>query len=131
MKPTINAKTMMQLMEEIFQILHKQNADEMVNFYVNGKHFSTDKGEGFIEHQFLDKQTNTTMCYYEDRHPCDVTKQIEYNNPETITMTFEGPMYHDVNYGSGKILEQIDKKAKKYGLYSELGYAWSLALYEE
>lgn len=45
-------------------------------------------------------------------------------------MTFEGPMYHDTNYGSERILTAIDKKANAYGLYTELGYAWSLALYE-
>lgn len=36
-----------------------------------------------------------------------------------------------INYRSGKILDKINKKATQYGLYAELGYAWSLALYEE
>lgn len=131
MTKTINETTMLQLMEDIILVLHRHGADEMVNFYVNGKHFSTDMNKDFIEQAIADNRTNEKVSYYEDIKPCDVTKQIEYNNPKTITMTFEGPLYQDINYGSGKILKQIENKAKKYGLYSELGYAWSLAFYEE
>jgi hypothetical protein len=131
MTKAINETTMLQLMEDILLVLHKHGADEMVNFYVNGTHFSTDRNTDFIEHVITDNRTNECVSYYEDIKSCDVTKQIEYSNPKTITMTFEGPLYHDINYGSGKILKQMETKAKKYGLYSELGYAWSLAFYEE
>lgn len=124
-----HAHAMITLMEDILQILYQQDANEMVNFYVNGLHFTTDEHPTFIKHPI---QTATeTFSYYEDPVPCDVTKQVYFNNPQTITMTFEGPMYHDINYGSEKILDKINKKATKYGLYAELGYAWSLALYEE
>lgn len=116
---------MHKLMESIMLYLYKQNATDMVNFYVNEKHYSTEKHENYIKHDLGNNQ-----FYWEDPQPCNVEKQIEYNNPKTITMTFEGPMYHDINYGKCKILTQIKKLAKPYNLYPELGYAWSLTLYE-
>lgn len=121
-------QAMITLMEEILRILGQHEANEMIHFYVNGRHFSTDDQPTFIEHQI--STAKKTFSYYEDPVPCNVTKQVEFNNPQTITMTFEGPMYHDINYGSGKILDKINKRATKYGLYAELGYAWSLALYK-
>lgn len=125
MTKPITAQNMISLMESIIRYLYKNNATDMVNFYVNNKHYSSEFHEGYIQHS-LGNQRH----YWEDSNPCDVTKQIEYNNPKTITITFEGPMYHDINYGPQKILRHIEKLANTYGLYPELGYAWSLALYE-
>lgn len=53
MTKAINETTMLQLMEDILLVLHRHGADEMVNFYVNGKHFSTDENTDFIEQLFL------------------------------------------------------------------------------
>lgn len=129
MAKPITPTSMHTLMEEIIKILYRNQANDMVHFYVNNKHYTTDECPDFIEHH-TNLKNNTVIPYYEDPNPCDVTKQIEYNNPKTITITFEGPMYHDTNYGSEHILSAINKKADTYGLYAELGYAWSLALYE-
>lgn len=125
MSKPITPTNMHRLMESILRVLYQSNAACMVNFYVNNKHFSTDEHDGYIRHDL-----RKDRIYWEDPIPNDVTKQIEYNNPETITMTFEGPLYHNINYGNGNLLEKIDKLASTYGLYAELGYAWSLALYE-
>lgn len=38
-----HAHAMITLMEDILQILYQQDANEMVNFYVNGLHFTTNK----------------------------------------------------------------------------------------
>lgn len=62
----------------------------------------------------------------------DVTAQLEYANPDTVTMTFEGPLYMAINYsGSGRTQTALDKIAQKYGLYWEQGYAWSMATYPD
>lgn len=129
MPKSITPDSMYQLMEDILKILYRHQANTMVHFYVNKRHYTTDEHIGYITHITCLKN-GTKIPFYEDPKPCDVTKQLEYNNPKTITMTFEGPMYHDINYGSERILQQINKKADKYGLYAELGYAWSLALYQ-
>lgn len=57
-------------------------------------------------------------------------KYIEYANEDLITMSFEGPLYHEINYGNGKTYDDLRTFFEKRGLYFELGYAWSLATYE-
>lgn len=58
----------------------------------------------------------------------DITPPIEWTG-ETLCMTFEGSLYDEYNYGNGEIEIQLDNFFSHYGLYSEMGYAWSLALY--
>lgn len=61
----------------------------------------------------------------------DVTKYLEYSNPETLSMSFEGPLYHYMNYGGNReLLDELDALLKQYGYYYELGYAYSLSIYE-
>lgn len=64
----------------------------------------------------------------------NVREMIEYCNPETITMTFEGPFYRAMNYGrefdNHKLYNQFNKLIEKYGYYFEFGHAWSLTLYK-
>lgn len=57
MTKAINETTMLQLMEDIILVLYRHGANEMVNFYVNGKHFSTDENTDFIEHAITDNRT--------------------------------------------------------------------------
>lgn len=67
---------------------------------------------------------------YENKDPKEC---IEYNNPDTITMSFEGELYNVLNaYTKGwvKLEDEFGKLFEKYGLYYEMGYAWSLAAYE-
>lgn len=65
---------------------------------------------------------------YSSEPDVDVSEILEYCNPDTLTMTFEGALYADYNYG-GPSYDRIRAIAAKYGLYPEQGYAWSLALY--
>lgn len=64
----------------------------------------------------------------------DISAQNEYSNPETITLLFDGShLYHRINYAPGGIdyTSQLDEKfLKPYGLYFELGHAWSMAAYQ-
>lgn len=65
------------------------------------------------------------------------SKYLEkYYNDDTITMTFEGSLYHVLNYMMDNF-DYCDKKVnefsdilKKYNYYYEQGYAWNLALYD-
>ena len=61
----------------------------------------------------------------------DVRKFLEYSNPETLTVTFEGPLYSALNYGDGRLERKLDALFGKYGLYMEYGHAWSFSLWEE
>ena len=94
--------------------------------YFNGKAWSSSKtwgGENGVE---IDNE----LYEYAERNPLDF---VEYANTETITMTFEGGLYHILNgYTAGwiKLEDEFKNIFEKYGFYSEMGYAWSLAAYE-
>lgn len=113
------------LMEEIIRYLCKHGMFIDTCFYTNGRKYSPDQGKSGVE-------CSTYGHKYYDHGDWDVTQQIEYNNPNTVTMTFEGPLYMAYNgYVSYPPAEEdIQKIAEKYGLYPEQGYAWSLAFYE-
>jgi hypothetical protein len=55
---------------------------------------------------------------------------FEYANREHIlSMSFEGPLYDELNYNYGKCYDALQKIFKKYGCYWELGNAWNLSAY--
>lgn len=96
-----------------------------VSLYCNGRRYVS---EGFGK-DLPRCYTDAGTVYY-DAGTCDVTACVEYANPESITMTFEGPFYSDLNENPS-VGEKLNEIGKKYGCYYEQGYAWSLAFYEE
>ena len=96
--------------------------------YFDGKAWSNSKtwaGEN-------GKKIADDLYEYENRNPKDY---FEYANPNTLSMSFEGTFYEvmnsylDLSY-CWRLQEQFSKILEKYGLYYELGYAWSLTCYE-
>ena len=76
------------------------------------------------------KQIDEGLYEYENKNPRDY---IEYSNPDTITMSFEGSLNHVLNgYVPGwtKLETEFSKLFEKYDLYYEMGYHWSLAAYK-
>ena len=76
------------------------------------------------------KEIAEDLYEYEDKNAEDY---IEYANPNTITMSFEGGLNHILNgYVPGweKLEEEFSKLFEKHGLYYEMGYHWSLSAYE-
>lgn len=114
------------LMEDIISYLQKRDVFDAVYLYVNGHRYSKDKKSE------KDIEKPTKYGTYYDNGEYDVTEYVKYNNPEILTMVFDGPLYQEYNgsYGSYKAEEDIRKICAKYGLYPEQGYAWSLAVYE-
>lgn len=115
------------LMLDIIKYLQKKDYFSDINIYTNGHKYSSEKHEG-------DTELTTRYGTYYDCGEWDVETQIEFNNPKTLTMTFEGPLYHDYNHNyefqACHAERDITKICDKYGLYPEQGYAWSLACYE-
>jgi hypothetical protein len=61
----------------------------------------------------------------------DVRDYLEYGNPDTLSVVFEGPLYSVMNYDFGHpIVKKLDDLLKSYGYYFDLGYAWSFSIYE-
>ena len=76
------------------------------------------------------KQIAEDLYEYDGKNPKDY---FEYGNPDTLSMSFEGPLYHVLNaYVGGwtKLESQFSKLFEKYGLYYEMGYSWSLSAYK-
>lgn len=116
------------LMLDIINYLQKRSMFSDVNIYCNNHKYSSEETKDAVP------LTSKNGTYY-DCGEWDVGKQIEYCNPDILTMTFEGPLYHDYNYYLPRISDchaeaDIQKICSKYGLYPEQGYAWSLAVYE-
>lgn len=108
---------------EIIKYLIKRDLFYDTCIYINNQRWSTNKKDNTTEKHISDE----TTVYVEDN--IDVLDYIVYGNPETITASFEGPLYHEINYGSGKAITDINKILDKYGMYLEQGYAWSFAAY--
>ena len=76
------------------------------------------------------KEIAEDLYEYENRK---AEEYIEYANPDTITMSFEGPLNHVLNgYVPGwvELESEFGKLFEKYGLYYEMGYHWSLSAYK-
>lgn len=103
-----------------------------ISIYCNNKCWKSDY------YQSTDKFTNMQEIHNEKISPepfylvqnIKAKDYIEFANENLITMSFEGPLYHELNYGNGKTYQELQKFFEKRGLYFEQGYAWSLSVYE-
>lgn len=95
-----------------------------VNLYFNNTRY------GIPRRNDSDLVKKTRYGHYYITDNIDVSHYTKYFNPETITITFEGPLYDALNYGNGSVNADIKSIAGKYGLYPEQGDAWNLSFYE-
>lgn len=80
-------------------------------------------------HDEVGKKIDDDLYEYEDKNPLDY---FEYANPNTLSMSFEGPLYEVLNacvHGWVKKESEFSKLFEKYGYYYEMGNAWNLAAY--
>lgn len=111
------------LAAEIIDYLCREDVFEETALYLNNKKYSSEKSGS--------NATATTFegnSYYVT-NDIDVSKQLEYFNSETVTMTFEGELYDALHYDC-KAEEDLNKIASKYGLHLDYGHDWNLAFYE-
>lgn len=109
----------------VIRYLNRHGMFSDINIYAGGMHYSDTKHPGQELNTGLVKNCEVWVKESDMRaQPC------EYNNPDTLTMTFEGPLYHAINYNSGRgcrAESELDQIFARYGLYLELGHAWSLS----
>lgn len=94
--------------------------------YFNGKAFSSSKEWG----SEIGKQIDENLYEYEGKNPLNY---FEFGNPETLSMSYEGPLNHVLNgYVSGwvKFEDEFLKLFEKYGYYAEYGNSWNLSAYD-
>jgi len=54
-----------------------------------------------------------------------------YSNDDTITCSFEGPLYEAMyEWGEGCLMEQIQDMLRTYGYYAQTGNYWNFTLYQ-
>ena len=119
----LNEEQREKLATEIFNWLVDNELWVDVCIYFNCIRWSTDDGRNFCYNE---------RKYFEDM--ADPKDYFEYvNEPNILSMSFEGPLYEVLNgytHGWYKLEDQFVKIFEKYGLYYELGHAWNLSAYE-
>ena len=76
------------------------------------------------------KEIGYRLYEFQSRNP---KEYFEYANPDTLSMSFEGPLNHVLNaYVPGwiKLENEFNELFKKYDVYWEMGHAWNLSVYE-
>lgn len=131
-KTKVTPAKLMKLAEEMIDFMTKRELFYDVFIYVNNKRIASNIYSSDHPEKYEKKTTAKGSEYYISKDAYKGSDYVEYANDDTITMTFEGPFYHEYNgnYGSYKIQEAFDKLPEKYGLFFEQGYAWSLSAYE-
>ena len=109
--------------KETLKYLVKHWAEEDTLIYVNGYRISYVGRDWEKEHEKFDWNK---IRVEEDKDPKDY---FEWAG-KFMSMSFEGPLYDSINYGSGKREEELQEIFNKYGYYFELGNAWNLSLYK-
>jgi hypothetical protein len=127
MPKLINASNMTKLALDIIDYLASKQLWDTCGIYVNNA-FYCDKQYANPSDEKMVTSKNTV--YYK-RDIDDIKAQLEFSNPETISLIFEGPLYSKINYDDFDFVEKLTHKfLDKYGLYFEQGYAWSMAAYQ-
>ena len=109
-----------QFANEIMDYLIAHNLDSDVCIYFNNKRMTN-------VYNWRDPDAKPKLVVEENMSPFDY---FEYANHEHIlSMSFEGPLYEELNYIYGKRTSGLEKIFEKYGVYWELGNAWNLSAY--
>ena len=97
-----------------------------MGIYVDNERWASQGYDSDDEKHVTEKGTE----YYVEKN-VDIKSRLEYSNPDTISMYFEGPLYHLINYEDYDFLNKLEKKfMEPYNLYFEQGYAWSATAYQ-
>ena len=75
------------------------------------------------------KKIGDRLYEYKDKNP---KEYFEYANPNTLSMSFEGPLFHVLNaYVPGwvELVEEFGDLFRNHNYYYELGHAWNLSVY--
>lgn len=118
-------RTNERLMRTIIRLLAKHNMFQEVHLFINGREYASEAKPGATA-------LLTNHIPYYDYGPKDVSKTVEYANPDALTITFEGELYHAYNgFYHSSIVDELQAAAAKYHMYFEQGYAWSTACWPE
>lgn len=122
---TVSPANMRELAEKMIDFLSKNEFWFQMIIYVDNEAWYSEPKNNTEKH--FTKKGND----YYVKTDMDVKDYLEYNNPDTISLVFEGPLYHKINYEDYDYVSKLSEKfLKPYGLYFEQGYAWSITAYK-
>lgn len=110
-----------ELAKEIIAFLEQHELANAVSIYFNNKVIRS-RGHYNDDFDYIPKWETT-----EDVNPHDYFEYCAYDH--ILSMSFEGGLYHVLNYSYGKREEEFRAIFEKYGLYYEFGNAWNLSAY--
>lgn len=121
----VTPENMRALAEKMIDFFAKNEMWDAVNILVDNQMWQSDKSSKATE----EKTTKKGTKYYVVPD-IDIESHLEGSNPKTINITFEGPLYHKINYDDyDYIFKLTEKFLKPYGLYFEQYHAWSMAAF--
>ena len=119
----LSSAKMEKLAIELLTYLQQHSLFDYVYIYVNNKCYCQNR----IDNQGQRFETKYGRYYIIPDMP--VREILEYCNPETITVSFDGALYTAINYGYGSTEADLNTMFKKYGMYMEQGHPSDFALY--
>lgn len=105
---------------EIMDFLKKNGLDSDVCIYFNNKRMEN-------KYDWRNSDAPPKLIIEENMNPLDYFEYAAYKH--ILSMSFEGPLYQELNYNFGKKSEKFHKLFENHGLYWELGNAWNLTAY--
>jgi len=108
-----------QFANEIMEFLTKHYIDSDVCIYFNNKRIRN-------EYDWINPDEKPKLIVEDNINPFDYFEYANYDH--ILSMSFEGPLYDDLNYNF-RYEEKLLKIFEKYGCYWELGNSWNLSAY--
>ena len=105
---------------EIMNYLVQYGLDSDVCIYFNNKRIEN-------KYDWRNPDEPPKFIVEENMNPFDYFSYANYDH--ILSMSFEGPLYQELNYNYGKRAEGLEKIFSKYGVYWEFGNAWNLSAY--
>lgn len=123
--PAIPAEQVERLAKDIYKWCIKRGYWQDVYIYYNGKRMGT---SGMVDGEEVFRYGGEP--FIEEGY--DAKTYFEYAGP-TLSMSFEGPLYHALHHGNRLQYDaesNLRKIFSKYGLYFEYGDYWNLSAFK-
>lgn len=118
----VTKKEIDSLAKEIMDYLLQKDLAEGVFIYFNGKRMHS----GYSHDGPSGRTVGSGIVTEDGFCPLDY---FEYaNHRHILSMSFEGPFYHSMNY-NGYGMDGFNSILARFGLYYEMGNAWNLSLF--
>lgn len=120
-----NKRNMTAVALQLIDYFNEKSLWSNVQIYVAGKRYTSEK----LNADAIEKTTKNKTKYYCESD-VDTNTYISHADPETINMTFEGPLYDLINYKDFDFIYNLTQKfISKYDLYFELYNTFTIVSY--